>query len=455
MDALARPVVPPVPKVHTRPVNPLQLIWGMSTNPLTIWSEQDFDVLVQKNQVLGRENWLVNDPAWVRHVMHEAMHRYQRPLASARPVRAVVGDGVLLAEGDAWRTQRKMLAPLFSPGHVGLMLPHFQAAAEALVKRLEGRPSANLSAAFHEGTLDAVLRALFSLPDNEQGARLARLVRHFLERAGRPNIFDGYANSHEDFAFAQAGRRRFQTQWQAGVDAIVAARKAAPPPGEHRDLLDLLLAARDAETGAPLTDVEVRDQAATMLFAGFETTSRLLFWASWLLTLDPLEQDRLRSEIRAFPPERVASLEDLHHWPRLRLVLLETMRLYPPVIFLLRQAVEADEIDGAPVTPGALVWMSPWVIHRHRRFWEQPNAFMPDRFAGQASPWTGGQPFVPFGVGPRICIGASFALAEAQIMLATLLSRFEISLVSSRPVMPVAAVTTRPDHEPQFRLSPV
>ncbi|HEY8614877.1 cytochrome P450 [Phenylobacterium sp.] len=452
MDALARPIVPPVPKVHARPVNPLQLIWGMSTNPLTVWSEQDFEILVQKNQVLGRENWLVNDPAWVRHVMHEAMPRYRRPLASARPVRPVTGDGVLLAEGGEWRRQRKMLAPVFTPAHVGLMLPHFQAAAEGLVRRLQGAATANLSAAFHAATIDAVLRALFSLSDGADRADIARLARGYIERAGRPNIFDGYARSHEDFGFALASRRRFQRRWTAAVDGVVAARRSAARAGPHRDLLDLLLAARD-EDGRPLPDAEVRDQAATLLFAGFETTSRLLFWAAWLLSLDTLEQDRLRAEVRAFPPERVTRLEDLEHWPRLRLVLLETLRLYPPVVFLLREAVEPDEIDGQAVSPGALVWMSPWVIHRHRKFWDQPDAFMPDRFAGQPSPWTGAQPYFPFGLGPRICIGASFGLAEAQIVLASLLSRFEIGLSSSRPVLPVGAVTTRPDHEPLFRLA--
>ncbi|WP_374472317.1 cytochrome P450 [Phenylobacterium sp.] len=452
MDALARPVVPPAPKAHARPVGPLRLIWGMSTNPLTVWSEQDYEVLVQRNRVLGRENWLVNDPAWARHVMLDAMPRYRRPLASARPVRPVTGDGVLLAEGEAWRGQRRMLAPLFRPAQVGLLLPHFQAAAQALAGRLAQAPTANLSAAFHEGTIDAVLRALFSLPDNGRRAAIARLARGYVARAGRPNIFDGYARTHEDFPFAQASRRRFQTVWQGAVDALVAERRTAPAAAVHRDLLDLLLAARDAETGAPLTDAEVRDQAATLLFAGFETTSRLLFWTSYLLALDPVEQARLRAEVRAFPPDHVGALEDLQNWPRLRMVLLEALRLYPPVIFLLREAAEPDEIDGLPVSPGALVWMSPWVIHRHRRFWERPGAFVPDRFAGQASPWSGGQPFMPFGLGPRICIGASFALAEAQVMLANLLARFEFGLTSARPVLPVGAVTTRPDHEPLFRL---
>lgn len=192
-----------------------------------------------------------------------------------------------------------------------------------------------------------------------------------------------------------------------------------------------------------------------MLLAGFETTSRMLFWATYLLTLDAAEQTRLRTEIAAFPPERVTKLDDLLNWPRLRQTLLEAVRLYPPVPHIVRVAVADDVILGEEVQPGTQVWISPWVIHRRRKFWDNPTAFMPDRFAGKPSPWTAGSPFVPFGAGPRICIGATFAMAEAQIILATLLSRFNILLDDPRPVLPVATVTTAPSFEPMFRLERV
>jgi cytochrome P450 len=222
--------------------------------------------------------------------------------------------------------------------------------------------------------------------------------------------------------------------------------------GANHDLLDLLIAARDRESGEVLSDVEVRDQSATMLLAGFETTSRLLFWAAYLLTLDVAEQMRLRTEIAAFPPERVTELDDLLNWPRLRQTLLEALRLYPPIPHIGRVAGVDDVVWGEKVRRGTQVWISPWVIHRHRKFWNNPSAFMPDRFAGKPSPWMPGGPFLPFGGGPRVCIGATFAMAEAQIMLATLLSRFNIALDVPRPVMPVATLTTAPSFEPMFRL---
>jgi len=213
-----------------------------------------------------------------------------------------------------------------------------------------------------------------------------------------------------------------------------------------------LIAVRDPATGAPIAADEVRDQCATMIFAGYETTARLLFWASYLLTLDHGEQARLRAEVAAFPPERVKTLDDLGHWPRLRLVLLEALRLYPAVPVLVREPMDDDVIMGEPVRRGIQVYVAPWVLHRHRKHWQHPTAFMPDRFAGQSSPWTSGGAYMPFGAGPRICIGAVFALCEAQIMLATLLHRYTLLIEDGRPVMPVGRLTIQPSHAPMFKL---
>jgi cytochrome P450 len=378
-----------------------------------------------------------------------------RPAVQVRVVRPIGGQGVFLSEGADWRRQRRMLSPTFLPASVSLLLPHFNEAASGLVRRIEEGISANLSVAFQDATLDAVLRALFSMPDSGRRARLGSLVRDYVNGPGRPNILDGFARTEQDFSFATGRRRRFQQVWFAAVDDLVAERRRSQVSGANRDLLDFLFVARDPESGEALCDAEVRDQSATMLLAGFETTSRMLFWATYLLTLDAAEQTRLRTEIAAFPPERVTKLDDLLNWPRLRQTLLEAVRLYPPVPHIVRVAVADDVILGEEVQPGTQVWISPWVIHRRRKFWDNPTAFMPDRFAGKPSPWTAGSPFVPFGAGPRICIGATFAMAEAQIILATLLSRFNILLDDPRPVLPVATVTTAPSFEPMFRLERV
>jgi cytochrome P450 len=157
----------------------------------------------------------------------------------------------------------------------------------------------------------------------------------------------------------------------------------------------------------------------------------------------------------ACPPERVGSLDDLQNWPRLRNVLLEALRLYPPLPHIIREALDSDEVGGEKIAAKTQVWFSAWVMHRHRKFWNQPTAFLPERFAGKAAPWTQMPGYMPFGTGPRICIGLSFALSEAQIVLATLLGRYKISLPDTKPVLPIGRTTIEPSYEPHFRLEAV
>ena len=398
---------------------------------------------------------VVNDPEGVRHVLTANAANYRRPSAVTRFARPLVGSGLFLAEGADWRRQRRLLAPTFTPGSIGLLLPHFRDAGLHLLHSVERSPRANLSKAFQDTALEAVLRALFSMPESGDRETLSHMVREYADGPGRPNLFDAFATSENSFAFANGKRARFQKRWFAAIDQIISRRKASPTKAGHRDLLDLLLSLKDAETGEALSDAEIRDQCATMFFAGSETTARLMFWASYLLAMDPEEQASVRKEIAAFPPERINGLDDLQNWPRLRNVLLEALRLYPPVPQIVRVANGPDDICGEKIGANTQVLMSPWVMHRHRRFWDRPTAFLPGRFAGKTAPWTQTPAYIPFGAGPRICIGLSFALSEAQIVMAQLLSRYRISLPDARPVLPVGRVTIEPSYEPLFRLDGV
>jgi len=454
---LAQPqlVIPPAPKVHDKDLPSWRVLFEFNRNAVSVQPTRAFDELIVRRRIFGIDSILINDPDGVRHVLTTAMEKYKRLVVADRVLAPVVGEGLLLAAGSRWRRQRRMLAPLFTPANIGLLLPHFTAAASGLAESINGSTRANLSLAFQEAALEGVLRALFFMPDSAQRGHIASMGRRYLAGPGRPNIIDTFARTAESFAFAMGARRRFRKAWSDTIDAVVATRRNSRATAAHGDLLDLLLAARDPETGGVLSEAEVRDQCATMLVAGSETTARLLFWATYLLTLDVAEQNRLRVELAAFPPERVRSPDDLLNWPRLRQTLLEALRLYPPVSYISREAIADDIVAGELIRPGTQVWISPWVMHRHRKFWDNPTAFMPDRFAGKPSPWTGIGAFLPFGAGPRICIGATFAMAEAQIVLATLLSRFKVTLDASRPVLPVAKVTTAPSYEPWFQLERV
>jgi cytochrome P450 len=455
MSAQELPFVPPAPQVYEKDLPTWRLLWNVSRSSLSFWPDYAFETLHARNRLLGIETLLVNDPGGVRHVLTANAANYRRPHAVNRVARALGGSGLFLAEGADWRRQRRLLAPTFTPASINLLLPHFHEAGLHLLRSIETAPRANLSKAFQDTALEAVLRALFSMPENSEREKLSRLTRAYVEGPGRPNLFDAFSKSEDSFAFANGKRARFQKTWFSAIDRIIAERKVHSTKASHRDLLHLLLSLKDADTGETLSDAEIRDQCATMFFAGSETTARLMFWTSYLLAKDTDEQTRLRAEIAAFPPERVNTLDDFQNWPRLRNVLLEALRLYPPLPHIIRDANGPDEICGETIGPNTQVWMSAWVMHRHRKFWDLPTAFRPDRFAGKTAPWTQMPAYIPFGAGPRICIGLSFALSEAQIVLARLLSRYKINLPDARPVLPIGRVTIEPSYEPTFQLDAV
>jgi cytochrome P450 len=229
-------------------------------------------------------------------------------------------------------------------------------------------------------------------------------------------------------------------------------RQAGTGAAQPRDLFDLLLAARDPETGEAFSPEQLRDQAATMIMAGHETTAVALSWALYLLALAPEVQDRVAAE--AIDAEDGADgAPALDRLTYTRAVIDETMRLYPPAFAIARAAREPDEVAGVRVQPSDIMVISPWVLHRHRRRWTDPDAFDPERFMPGAPP-VNRYAYLPFGVGPRVCIGAHFALTEATLVLSQLLRNFRVELASNKPVMPVGIVTTQPDHQPPFRLLP-
>ena len=452
MSTIANPFIPPAPDVHAKDLPLWKLLQQAIRSNIAIWPDHAFDMMFNQSRSLGVSTAVVNDPEAIRHVMAGNAVNYRRPMSTARIAGPLGGDGLFLAEGDAWKRQRRMLAPTFTPNSINLIVPHFHEAGRHLLALLNGVARANLSNMFQDTALEAVLRALFSLPENAARAPLSEMVRTYVEGAGAPTLFDGFARRIDLFGFALKKRRNFTQTWFAAIDAIIATRKAEAADRSRRDMLDLLLGLKDAESGALLAADEVRDQCATMIFAGSETTARLMFWVAYLLSQDQAEQARVHTELAAFPPERIDTLADLQNWPRLRNVLLEALRLYPPVSVILRDAIGEDTLCGERIRKGTNIWISPWVLHRHRKYWEHPTAFKPDRFTNMTAPWTQLPAYMPFGAGPRICIGLSFAMAEAQIVLAHLLTQFRIGISDARPVLPVAQITIAPSFEPDFIL---
>ena len=225
MRAANPAIIPPAPPVHPKDLPSLKLLMTSIRNSLAIWPDYAFDVQFSRNRLFGIETVLVNDPAGVRHVMTTNAGNYVRPAMMARIMQPVLGRGLLLAEDGEWRRQRRLLSPSFTPHNVNILLPHFLAAANDLVRELDSQPHADLSDAFQGAALNAVLRALFSLPDDRERDRLGDLVRQYITGPGRPQVVDGFAKSETSFAFTLGPRRAFQKRWFAAVDAVVAERR--------------------------------------------------------------------------------------------------------------------------------------------------------------------------------------------------------------------------------------
>ncbi len=438
------PLIPPAPIPPRRP-STWRFLRSLRRDVLSTFAEESYERLTIRGSILGKPFLLVNDPAGIRRVLVDNAFNYVKPPSTVRVVSPFTGNGLLLAEGDAWRGQRRRVAHAFTPTHVRALAPLFAAAADNLVRRLEAGDPLDPDA-FQAVALDAVLRALFSDATPERRVRLQDLVRRYLTDRGGPGrlrVDDLLARDPASFGFLLGGRRRFQREWFAEVDAVVAERRCAPRDGG--DLLDGLLAARDAETGEPIADGEVRSQVATFIVAGFETTARLLFWAAYLLALDPAEQDRVADEIGTTTDDALRS-------SRLRSLLQETLRLYPAVPIITRTAIADDVVAGEQVHAGDRVTISPWLVHRHRRLWDTPDAFKPERFEGRPNAYLTDDTFIPFSKGPRVCIGAGFAMAEATIVLAAVLRGYRLLPAGGRPAMPVAVVSIRPDRPYTFAL---
>jgi cytochrome P450 len=230
------------------------------------------------------------------------------------------------------------------------------------------------------------------------------------------------------------------------IDRLITSRERAPADGQPKDLLARLIAARDVETGGGMSAEEVRDQVVTIFMAGHETTAQALTWTWYLLSQHPAAEARLHAELAQVLGGRTPRHEDLAKLPYARTVIEESMRLYPPAHTLSRTSVKEDQVSGHRVRPGTTIIIVPWLLHRNPKLWDRPDRFDPERFAPERAASRHRFAYIPFGAGPRICIGAAFAMAEAVLILASIAQRYRFRLKPGFPVEPQALITLRARH---------
>jgi cytochrome P450 len=457
MPAARAPLVPPSPPRAPANMTAFGRIAAMRKSVIGSWGPRAYQEDIIRGRFLGRSSFVLNTPDSIRHVLVDNYENYTRLPAGFRVLRPILGEGLLIAEGRAWKHQRRTLAPAFTPRAVATLVPHMIAATDETIAKLQqisGEP-VDLREAMQRMTLEIAGRTMFSFGMGRHGPALRDFVMEYGERLARPHFLDLLLplawRSPQDFS-----RARFRKRWTAFVAMLMAERRAAgknegAPPS---DLFDLMNAARDPETGECFTDEQLGDQVATMILAGHETTATALFWSLYLLALDPVTQEELAAEVQgaAVQGATINGMLDIERLKFTRAVVDETMRLYPPAFLIARAATGPDTIAGMPVKKNDVVLVAPWLLHRHEKLWRDPNAFIPSRFM-PGTPPPDRFAYLPFGVGARVCIGAHFALVEATLALAKLIGAFRVELLDKEPVMPIGVVTTQPERSPMFRIT--
>ena len=389
----------------------------------------------------GKRWHMLMDPDGLRHVLRDAVDDYPKSTVTKLILGPAIGNSMFVAEGAEWKWQRRTAAPVFGHRNIAALAPVMTAAAERASDRFAAATGRAIDA-FDEmvtATFEVISDVTLSGGEGFDRSAVHKAIEDYIGQSAKLSVLDimgappWVPRPGRMFA-AGTMRQMKQTADRAILDR--KTRGAQPIP----DLLDLLIAGEDPASGRRMTVDELRDNLLTFIVAGHETTALTLAWSLYLCAFSPAIQDAARAEAQAALGDRAATTADIAHLPLIRRIVDEALRLYPPAAFLARTAQRADTLCGRQIRPNDTIVLPIYALHRHHLLWQNPDAFDPDRFLTQPTRFS----YRPFGDGPRICIGASFALQEAVIILATLLARFKYSLIEGRAPKPVMILTLRP-----------
>ncbi|MDE2379246.1 cytochrome P450 [Bradyrhizobium sp.] len=440
---------PPAPRPQDRRLGLLSLLATLRRNPLECWSAEYFREPIARVRLPFTTAHLVHDPAAIRHVLVDNAGNYRKDPIQRRILATGLGDGLLSVEGERWDVQRRTLAPLFARRTVASFTASMLAAADRLAERwrtLGAESTVDMVAEMTLITLNVLALTIFSDGIARDYDEFRTAMNGYFAVIGRIGALDLLGVPPSVPRPGQGRLRRTMAYFEGIIEEIIEARRtrlASQPSGDGpSDLLTLLLRALDPSTGRAMSFAEVRSNILTFLSAGHETTANTLAWSIFLLSQSADWRARVREEAERELDGPVEGLAD--RLAVTRAVVEETLRLYPPIAALSRMAERADTLGDVEVKARSLIVIAPYVLHRHRALWERPDVFDPSRFLPEARGAIPRYTYLPFGTGPRTCIGAAFALQEATIVLAVLTRRFDIALLPDVKVWPLQRITLRP-----------
>jgi cytochrome P450 len=446
--------VPPRPK-SMGPLSAL-LRAGLTgdSNLIGLLPKQAYTMKIGNLGYSRRSIIIVNDADKVRTILTDPTDIYPKNDLMVGALAPLVGDSIFVSSGETWRRQRAMVAPAFSHMKLSSAFKAMQLAVdnyETIIDRSADKSEAfSLDLAMSHLTADIICRTVFSTPLNGETAQ---------------EVFNAFTIFERSVAHVEIRRLIMAPAWSEIPQhdhVLEACERIRDRLGklvdahlrEGADFQDIaadIITAKDKETGKPFSRKELIDQLGVFFLAGHETTASALTWAFFILATRPEIADRIRSEVQSVTEGEPIDFQHIRNLHFTRSVFKETLRLYPPITFIPRVAAEATRIGNRKIKKGAMIMIAPWVIHRHHDYWDNPDSFDPERFTPEREDEILPNTYMPFGLGPRVCVGANFATIEATLILARLISRYDFDVAEPEKVRPVARLTTRPAEQIQIK----
>ncbi len=462
MDMRPDPFVPPAPVPRTVPPSRLEIIRTVMRNPLELWGVPSYTLPWIKTKFFKERTLIVNDPGLIRYVLVDNAANYEMSEIRQLILRPILRDGLLTAEGPVWKRSRKAMAPVFTPRHsrgfAGQMLAKSQEYAEKYAEVGTGGAVHDISVDMTELAYSILSETLFSGQIVTQSNSFSDDVDNLLHRMGRVDPMDLLRAPAWVPRLTRIGGRKVLEKFRKIVADTMRERQKRmreTPNDVPQDFLTLLLQL-EGPNGLSLDEIE--DNILTFIGAGHETTARALAWTLYCVAHSPHVRDAMEKEIDQVLATGAEPVEWLELMPWVRASFEEALRLYPPAPSLNRAAIADDRWtsptgESIEIEAGVTILVMPWTLHRHELYWEKPRAFMPERFLPENRGKIGRFQYLPFGAGPRTCIGATFAMQEAVIALAVLMKRYRFDALPDTEIWPVQKLTTQPQDGMPMRVS--
>lgn len=447
---MTSPFCPAYPKPRKAKASLLKMFFSTRHSWMDALYERSYSMQMGEVHLPGVDLYMVNEPASVRRVLGEEAELFPKSALLGQALAPLLGESIFTTNGAQWKRQREMMNPAFAQARLGVAFPRMLDATRAMLRRLDGLPDGgehDIEVEMTHVTADIIFRTIFSVP--MEGADAHRVFAAFAEyqalapRLMLPSLF---GVRWLVWPWDVWRSRRAARDIRGLLEDLVRPRYEAYQTGQphpHTDILAAFLDARDAQTGEPFGFDELVNQVAMLFLAGHETSASALSWACHLLANAPDIQERMHAEAVGQLGARDPELHDVKALELTWRVFRETLRLFPPVGFFAREAAVGCPMRDKQLPRGATVVVSPWLIHRHRAWWPRADAFDPDRYIGDASREPLKQAYLPFGMGPRVCLGAAFALQEAALILACLVREWRLEPVAGHVPQPVGRLTIR------------